>query len=134
VIARISNVSNKIRNGVIIASAYLYMGLAYADSVVDVTNFSGTNGSGGKKIDDVLASGKTTLQNTLNFFCYGCVALGLVTCATCWYKMQKAAKDDGGGRNEKPWTLILGMIIGGGLTCVGALTGYFANTINAASS
>lgn len=122
-----SKLMNKMLGSIALVSTEVYLSVAHA--AIKIDDFKGTNGAGTKKVDDMLSSGKTTLQNSLDFLFYICTFIGIVTFAICWYKMYQASKEDG-GRNEKPASLIIGMITGAGLTSIGLICGYFANTLS----
>lgn len=123
-----SKLMKKLLGSIMLVSTDVYLNVAHAGIKID--DFKGTNGAGTKKVDDMLVNGKTTLQNGLDFVFYICTFVGIVVFALCWYKMYQASKDEG-GRGEKPASLIIGMIVGGGLTSIGLICGYFANTLNA---
>lgn len=122
-----SQLMKKMLGAVALVSTEIYLGVAHA--AIKIDDFKGTNGAGTKKVDDMLTSGKSTLQSSLDFLFYICTFIGIVTFAICWYKMYQASKEDG-GRGEKPASLIIGMITGAGLTSIGLICGYFANTLS----
>lgn len=92
---------------------------------IRVDDFRNTNGANGRKVDDMLTGGTNTMQRILDFVFVVCTVIGVILVAGSMYKLYEASKEE----REKPKSAIVGLFVGGGLTAVGLITGYIANTM-----
>lgn len=108
-----------------VTTACLTLAEAQAGSI-SITDFKSTSGANGRKVDDMLGNGATTMQHVLDFVFMVFTLVGIILVGVSLYTLYQVSKEEG---REKPKSAIVGLIVGGALTAVGLITGYIANTI-----
>ena len=109
-----------------IAVAAPALSWAQATGTGTVSGFETARGvAGTRKLDDVAANAERTSNAGYNAMIVFFTVLGVLLVGLSLWGMYKSSKDE----RETPKSAIVGLIIGGGLTVIGIITAFSANTL-----
>lgn len=95
---------------------------------IRIDDFRNTNGAAGKDITSVIQKQTNTLQYALDLVFMIFTIGGVIISGICMFILWRASKDPD---RERPMSAVVGFFMGGGLTIVGLMVGFFANTLAA---
>jgi hypothetical protein len=104
-------------------------GAAYAQSnnTLQLNNLSGSTGAGSNDLTSLSTKGQNVMQSGVNFVLIFFAAVGVSMVGASLWAIHKANKD----QRESPKTAVVGLFVGGAMTCVALIVGYIRNTYNA---